>query len=361
VPRAPRPASSRGGAREKPRTNPCAAPPDQGTGRAPGVGGPASVRSPPPHACPRRHPAAPLQPPDREGVCRLDQALHLLPWHAASGPDGRARGHAVLSDLAVRRRVSASTQNQAFSALIFLYREVLGRPLDGLNEGVRAKRPEQLPVVLSRSEVQRTLDRLRGPSWLVASLLYGSGLRLLECLSLRVKDVDLGRGEVTVRNGKGQKDRVTVLPAKLREPLRAHLDRIHHQHTSDVAAGCGRTVLPDALERKYPNAAVEWSWQWVFPATRHYVHPLLNRRCRHHLHETVVQREFHQAVRGAGIAKHATCHTLCHSFATHLLESGYDIRTIQELLGHSDVATTMIYTHVLNRGGRGVRSPLDAD
>ena len=266
-----------------------------------------------------------------------------------------------LSDLAVRKRVSASTQNQAFSALLFLYRDVMGRSLAGLEEGVRAKRPEHLPTVLSRREVERVLDRLRGPSWLVASLLYGAGLRLLECLTLRIKDIDFSRAEIVVRNGKGDKDRVTVLPARLRDALSAHLDRVHLQHDRDLASNAGRTVLPDALERKYPTASSEWAWQWVFPATRHYFHPELRRRTRHHLHETVVQRAFHDAVRGAGIAKHATCHTLRHSFATHLLESGYDIRTIQELLGHADVSTTMIYTHVLNRGGRGVRSPLDVD
>jgi integron integrase len=266
-----------------------------------------------------------------------------------------------LSDLAVRNRVSASTQNQAFSALLFLYRDVLGRPLVGLDEGVRAKRPEHLPVVLSRREVERVLDRLRGPAWLVASLLYGAGLRLLDCLTLRIKDIDFSRAEIVVRNGKGDKDRVTVLPGRLRDPLLAHLERVRLGHERDLASGDGRTVLPDALERKYPTASSEWAWQWVFPATRRYFHPELRRRTRHHLHETVVQRAFHDAVRLAGIAKHATCHTLRHSFATHLLESGYDIRTIQELLGHTDVSTTMIYTHVLNRGARGVRSPLDAE
>jgi integron integrase len=237
---------------------------------------------------------------------------------------------------------------------------VLGRRLDGLEEGVRAKRPEHLPVVLSRPEVEAVLDRLHGIPWLMASLMYGSGLRLLECASLRVKDLDLARNEITVRNGKGQKDRITVLPVRLRDVLRAHLDRVRVQHEDDLLRGCGRVALPDALERKYPGANAEWIWQWVFPASRSYFHPALQQRVRHHLHETVVQRAFHQAVRVAGIAKHATCHTLRHSFATHLLEAGYDIRTIQELMGHSDVSTTMIYTHVLNRGGRGVLSPLDA-
>jgi integron integrase len=265
-----------------------------------------------------------------------------------------------LSDLAVRKQVSASTQNQAFSALLFLYREVLGRKLDGLEEGVRAKRPMHLPVVLSRREVEAVLDRLHGASWLMASLMYGSGLRLLECASLRVKDLDFARAEITVHDGKGQKDRITLLPGRIRDVLRAHLDRVRLQHEDDLQRGCGRVVLPDALDRKYPSANAEWAWQWVFPASRLYFHPRLRQRVRHHLHETVLQRAFHQAVRIAGIAKHATCHTLRHSFATHLLEAGYDIRTIQELMGHSDVSTTMIYTHVLNRGGRGVLSPLDA-
>jgi integron integrase len=265
-----------------------------------------------------------------------------------------------LSDLAVRKKVSASTQNQAFSALLFLYREVLGRKLDGLEEGVRAKRPMHLPVVLSRREVEAVLDRLHGAPWLMASLMYGSGLRLLECASLRVKDLDFARAEVTVHDGKGQKDRITLLPGRIRDALRAHLDRVRLQHEEDIRSGCGRVALPAALERKYPGANAEWPWQWVFPASRPYFHPQLRQRVRHHLHETVLQRAFHQAVRIAGIAKHATCHTLRHSFATHLLEAGYDIRTIQELMGHSDVSTTMIYTHVLNRGGRGVLSPLDA-
>jgi integron integrase len=284
-------------------------------------------------------------------------------FHGVRHPDAMGEHEVMLylTDLAVRRRVSASTQNQAFSALLFLYRDVLGRRLEGLDEGVRAKTSDRLPVVLTRREVERVLSGLSGDAWLVASLLYGSGLRLLECLSLRVKDVDFARGEITVRDGKGRKDRLTVLPARLREPLEAHVERTRLQHEHDLAKGSGHVALPDALERKYAGASREWSWQWIFPATRHYLDPQRQRRCRHHLHETVVQRAFHAAVRSAGIAKHATCHTLRHSFATHLLESGYDIRTIQELLGHSDVATTMIYTHVLNRGGRGVRSPLDAE
>jgi len=264
-----------------------------------------------------------------------------------------------LSHLASRRRVSASTQNQAFSALIFLYREVLGREVTGLEGTVRAKRPLRLPTVLAREEVQAILRHMRGSPWLMASLMYGAGLRLLECCRLRVKDVDFARGEITVHDGKGGKDRVTVLPARLIEPLQAHLGRVRRQHLSDVEGEAGYVALPDALAVKYPNASRDWTWQWVFPASRIYADRLTGQRRRHHVHETVLQREFGIAVRATGLAKPATCHTLRHSFATHLLETGYDIRTIQELLGHADVTTTMIYTHVLNRGGRGVRSPLD--
>jgi integron integrase len=265
-----------------------------------------------------------------------------------------------LSMLAVRGHVAASTQNQAFSALLFLYRDVLERELAGLDEAVRAKRPVRLPQVLTPAEVQAVLTHLRGTILLMASLLYGSGLRLLECARLRVKDVDFSRGEITVREGKGQKDRVTVLPAKVAESLRRHLERVRCQHEADLALGGGSVALPEALARKYPRADREWAWQWVFPATRLYADHHTGARRRHHLHESVLQRAFKDAVRAAGIAKPASCHTLRHSFATHLLERGYDIRTIQELLGHSDVSTTMIYTHVLNRGGRGVRSPIDS-
>jgi integron integrase len=272
---------------------------------------------------------------------------------------GVAEVKQFLSSLATDRHVSASTQNQAFSALLFLYREVLGQALPGLDDVVRAKRPVRLPLVLSRDEVQAVLRQLQGVPWLMASLMYGAGLRLLECVRLRVKDVDFARGELTVRDGKGQKDRMTVLPARLAEALRDHLERMAEQYRVDVRQGAGVVALPHALARKYPRACRDWAWQWVFPATRMYDYPHTGDRGRHHLHETVLQRAFHDAVRRAGIPKPATCHTLRHSFATHLLEAGYDIRTIQELLGHSDVSTTMIYTHVLNRGGRGVKSPLD--
>jgi integron integrase len=263
-----------------------------------------------------------------------------------------------LSDLAVRGKVSASTQNQAFSALLFLYREVLQHKLQELENAVRAKRPERLPLVLTRDEVRRVLTQLKGTPWLMASLMYGAGLRLMESARLRVKDLDLTRSEIVVRDGKGAKDRITVLPASLVEPLRKQFERTWRRHQDDLRAGHGGVELPEALDRKYPRAAWEWPWQWAFPAARRYFHPETGRMRRHHVHESVVQRAFALAVRAARIAKPASCHTLRHSFATHLLDSGYDIRTIQELLGYSDVSTTMIYTHVLNKGGRGVKSPL---
>jgi integron integrase len=265
-----------------------------------------------------------------------------------------------LNALATKRRVSASTQNQAFAALLFLYEEVLGRQLEWLQNVARAKKPVRLPVVLSRQEVGALLASLDGVPWLMASLLYGAGLRLMECARLRVKDIDFDRNEITVRDGKGQKDRVTLLPRALRQPLLDHLARVRSTHLKDLARGRGRAPLPGALARKYPNSALEWGWQWVFPATRFYCDAATRTWHRHHLHESVLQRAVKDAARKAGIAKPATSHTLRHSFATHLLEGGYDIRTIQELLGHSDVNTTMIYTHVLNRGGHGVRSPLDS-
>jgi integron integrase len=271
-----------------------------------------------------------------------------------------AQLRAFLSDLAVRRHVSPSTQNQALSAIVFLYRQVLEQELEGLDDVVRAKPSTHVPLVLARKEVSAILERLHGAPWLMASLIYGAGLRLLECARLRVKDIDFARREITVRDGKGRKDRVTLLPPPLATPLERHLLVVRTQHIADLEAGLGFVEMPGALARKYPGAEREWAWQWVFPAARFYTCPETGRRRRHHLHETVLQRAFRHAVRAAGISKPASCHTLRHSFATHLLESGYDIRTIQELLGHSDVGTTMIYTHVLNRGGMGVRSPLES-
>jgi integron integrase len=265
-----------------------------------------------------------------------------------------------LTHLAVEGKVAASTQNQALNALVFLYREVLEQGAPVLAQIVRAQRPRRLPVVLTIDEVRALLAQLDGAPWLVASLLYGAGLRLLEGLALRVKDVDFGGHEIRVRDGKGRRDRVVPLPEKLVAPLRAQLDRAVVVHRADLRAGFGAVALPDALARKYPNASREWAWQWVFPASSRFVDPAAPTERRHHLHETAVQRAVRAAARNAGIAKPASCHTLRHSFATHLLLAGYDIRTVQELLGHASVRTTMIYTHVLNRGGRGVRSPLDA-
>jgi integron integrase len=272
---------------------------------------------------------------------------------------GAAEITRFLSALAVQRNVAPSTQNQALSALLFLYREVLERELPWLDDIVRAKTRERIPVVLTREEVQAVIDGLDGPLRLLALLLYGAGLRLLEALRLRVKDVDFGRNQITVRSGKGGKDRVTMLPAAVRRDLAKHLEVIRAQHEADVRAGAGWLELPWALARKYPRAGREWSWQWIFPATRLYLHRETGQRRRHHLHETVLQRAVKEAVLSSGIPKRATCHTFRHSFATHLLEAGADIRTVQELLGHRDVTTTMIYTHVLNRGPAGVLSPAD--
>src|SRR6266545_1013869 len=272
---------------------------------------------------------------------------------------GEAEIAQFLSALAQEKHVSASTQNQALNALLFLYHEVLGKEIGYINGVVRAKRPIRLPVVLTRQEVRSILGCLDSSDWLMAMLLYGAGLRLMECLRLRVKDIDFGANQILVRAGKGDKDRHTMLPAAVKEPLAKHLELIRRHHQRDLERGLGRVALPNALERKYPNVGKEWGWQWVFPATSHYIDKVTGERRRHHLHESVLQKAVKEAVRKAGIFKPASPHTFRHSFATHLLEDGYDIRTVQELLGHRDVSTTMIYTHVLNRGGLGVRSPAD--
>jgi integron integrase len=272
----------------------------------------------------------------------------------------RFASSAFLTDLAVERRVAASTQNQAKSAILFLYRVVLGSELPWLDEIVIAKNSRRLPVVLTPREVRDLLSHTRGRTGLVAALLYGTGMRLLEGLRLRVKDVDVERREILVRDGKGGKDRVTVLPENLILPLQQQMGAAWALHDRDLAAGFGRVWLPNALAVKYPNADRARGWQWVFPSATRSIDPRTDVCRRHHLNEATVQKAVAVAARGAGIAKPCSPHVLRHSFATHLLQSGYDIRTVQELLGHSDVSTTMIYTHVLNRGGRGVRSPLDS-
>jgi integron integrase len=282
-------------------------------------------------------------------------------FHGRRHPDsmGKEEVRAFLSSLAVEDQVSASTQNQALAALLFLYSAVLKKEIGQVEEFAHARRPARLPVVLTRSEVAAVLAGLKGAMWLAASLMYGAGLRLLECVCLRVKDLDFDACQLIVRRGKGQRDRLTMLPDEIIDLMRLHLSEVQQQHREDVARGAGYVELPFALNSKYPNAAREWAWQWVFPASRMYFHEQTGQRRRHHLHETAVQRAIRQAVKDSGVPKLASCHTLRHSFATHLLEAGYDIRTIQKLLGHRDLRTTMLYTHVVNRGPLGVRSPLD--
>lgn len=267
--------------------------------------------------------------------------------------------NAFASSLAVDGHVSAATQNQALSAILFLYRYVLGDPLPWIDDVVRAQRSERVPVVMTPDEVRAVIESMSGVTALVAQLLYGSGLRLLECLELRVKDLDFARGDVLVRDPKGRRDRVAPLARSLDVVLRAHLEKVRRVHDEDLRLGFGSVVLPAALGRKLPNADREWRWQWVFPARTRYVEEKAGVERRHHLHESAVQRAVHEAVARAGLTKRVTCHTFRHSFATHLLQRGQDIRTVQELLGHRDVSTTMIYTHVLQIGAKGVRSPLD--
>ncbi len=266
---------------------------------------------------------------------------------------------AFLTHLARDRRCSASTQNQALAAILFMYRWVLRQQVDWIDDFQRAKKPQRLPQVFTGDECRRVLAALNGTRWLMASLLYGSGLRLTECLTLRVKDVDLVSLQITVRNGKGAKDRITMLPKSLVPALQVQLERARELHRVDLSQGFGEASLPYALARKYPKAGFEWGWQYVFPSTKRSVDPYSGRTKRHHVFEDTLQRAVKQAIRAAGITKHASCHTFRHSFATHLFERGQDIRTIQELLGHNDVSTTMIYTHVLGKGVQGVISPLD--
>ena len=267
--------------------------------------------------------------------------------------------NAFLTSLAVNGNVSGTTQNQALCAILFLYREVLNDPLPWIADLVRVGRPARVPQVLTPDEARRVIEHVDGVSRLVVKLLYGSGLRLLEALQLRVKDVDFGRREVLVRDPKGRRDRITTLPASIEIDLRAHLEKVRRVHDSDLERGLGSVVLPTAIARKFPNADRDWLWQWVFPARTRYTDAREATERRHHLHESAVQRAVHDAARAAGMTKRVTCHTFRHSFATHLLERGQDIRTVQELLGHRDVTTTMIYTHVLRLGAKGVRSPLD--
>ncbi len=268
--------------------------------------------------------------------------------------------HRFLCFLAEHDNVARSTQNQALSALLFLYKKVLKINLPRIDELTHSKRQRKLPTVLTKEEVKAILNRLDGTKWLVVFLLYGTGMRILECLRLRVKDVDFEQNQITIRSGKGNKDRVTVLPKAAKNPLRDHLENVRHIHQKDLNEGCGEVYLPHALARKYPKAPTQWGWQYVFPARSLGTDPRSGKTRRHHLDPTIVQKSVKQAIRDAKIEKHASCHTFRHSFATHLLAAGYDIRTIQELLGHKDVRTTMIYTHVLNQvGGRGIHSPAD--
>jgi len=302
----------------------------------------------------RDHPhLSPALSPPSEGAEREKRWRHPKEM----GPPEVAQ---FLAHLAVAGNVAASTQNQALNALVFLYEQVVQQPLGDLGEFARVKRPARLPVVLTQEETQRVLVALKpGTGSLIIRLLYGTGMRLMECLRLRVKDVDFARNQIVVREGKGDKDRMTMLPDRLKAELQTHLERVKLLHETDVADGFGRVHLPHALARKYPNADLEWAWQYIFPAAGLSKDPRTGMVRRHHVHELAVQRMMKEAVRLARLKKPATCHTLRHSFATHQLEAGYDIRTVQDLLGHKDVATTMIYLHVMQKPGLGVKSPLD--
>jgi integron integrase len=298
----------------------------------------------------------------RTEAAYVDWIRRFILFHGKRHPQemGALELEAFLTHLAVDRNVAASTQNQALSAILFLYREVLGRPLEELGRFAPARRPERLPTVLTRDEVRSVLNQLDGTDRLMAGLLYGSGLRLLECLRLRNKDVDFGQRHIIVRDGKGQKDRATLLPRSLEESLQRQIERVRALHQQDLAEGYGRVYLPWALAEKYPAADRQFGWQYLFPSARRSVDPRSGVVRRHHASERALQRAVSGAIHRARIVKPASCHSLRHSFATHLLESGQDIRTVQELLGHDDVRTTMIYTHVLQAGPLGVRSPLDS-
>ena len=290
-----------------------------------------------------------------------DWIRRFILFHGKRHPDsmGEEEVAQFLTHLAREGNVAPSTQNQALSALLFLYKQVLKQEIGWLEQVERAKKPPKLPVVLSSDEVRRIFAHLKGMPKIMAGLVYGSGLRLMECVRLRVKDIDFAYAQITVRDAKGGKDRITMLPLNLAEPLRRHLFKAKAQHEQDLEDGFGTVHLPFALARKFPSAEREWAWQYVFPSSRLSVDPRSRKKQRHHIAEGILQAALKNAVRASGIAKPATCHSLRHSFATHLLERGYDIRTVQELLGHKDVSTTMIYTHVLNRPGIGVKSPLD--
>jgi integron integrase len=336
----------------------------------------APILSNPPTGYPRIAPAPAQKPKLLDRLCEALRSRHysrrteqsychwvkrFIYFHNIRNPVEMAEPeiNAFLTHLAVKEKVSASTQNQALSALLFLYRYVLNREIGDLGEVIRARKPRHIPVVMTREEVKAVLANLAGDKWLMASLMYGAGLRLMECLRLRVQDVDFARNEIFIRDGKGAKDRITMLPESIKAKLQEHLMEVKKIHGRDLADGWGRVQMPTALDRKYPNAPADWRWQWVFPQENRWVNLQTKEQGRHHVDESLVQKAVREAVANAGLTKHATCHTFRHSFATHLLEAGYDIRTVQELLGHNDVKTTMIYTHVLNRGPGAVRSPAD--
>ena len=293
----------------------------------------------------------------------VDWIRRFILFHKKRHPDemGEEEIAAFLSHLAIDRTVAASTQNQAFSALLFLYQQVLDRKLEFITGVERVRRPARLPVVFSRGETRAVLAHLKGDYRLMAELFYGSGLRVLETARLRVKDIDFAYNRITIQEGKGQQSRLTILPTRLKHPLQAHLARVQELHRQDLARGNGAVYLPHASDRKYVNAARSWAWQYVFPAAKLSVDPRSGETRRHHISEKNLQNAVKLAIRAAGLSKAASCHTFRHSFATHLLEAGYDIRTVQELLGHKDVSTTMTYTHVLNKPGLGICSPLDDD